>query len=84
VLRPVVDHLDVWQTTYWQALTGEDPVLEWVKGSLLRPLLAELGDGEREAFLGQVAEGLRAAYPADEGGVTLFPFQRLFVVARRR
>src|SRR5690606_21395391 len=62
VLRPMVDHLDVWETTYWQALTGEDPVLEWVKGSLLRPLLAELGDGEREEFLGRVGERLRAAY----------------------
>lgn len=84
LLRPVVDHLDVWTTTYWQALTGEDPVLEWVKGSLLRPLLAELGDGERDEFLGRVGERLRAAYPADEAGVTLFPFRRLFVVAQRR
>ena len=84
LLRPVVDELDVWTTTYWQALTGEDPVLEWVKGSLLRPLLAELGDDERASFLGQVGERLREAYPADETGVTLFPFERLFVVARRR
>lgn len=83
LLRPVVDHLDVWETTYWQALTGDDPVLEWVKGSLLRPLLAELGDGERDEFLGRVGERLREAYPADESGVTLFPFRRLFVVAQR-
>ena len=84
LLRPMADHLDVWHTTYWQALTGEDPVLEWVKGSLLRPLLAQLGEGEREEFLGQVAERLRTAYPADDAGMTLFPFQRLFVVAQRR
>ena len=84
LLRPVVGHLDVWTTTYWQALTGDDPVLEWVKGSLLRPLLAELGDDEREAFLAQVGERLRAAYPTDEAGVTLFPFERLFLVAQRR
>ena len=83
LLRPVVDHVDVWETTYWQALSGPDPVLEWVKGSLLRPLLVELSDGEREDFLGRVGERLRAAYPADESGQTLFPFQRLFVLARR-
>lgn len=58
-------------------------MLEWVKGSLLRPLLAELGDGERDEFLGRVGERLREAYPADESGVTLFPFRRLFVVAQR-
>lgn len=84
LLAPVVDDLDVWQTTYWQALTGPDPVLEWVKGSLLRPLLAELGDGERDQFLARVAERLGTAYPADESGTTLFPFRRLFVVAQRR
>jgi trans-aconitate 2-methyltransferase len=84
LLHPVVAHLDVWETTYWQVLTGPDPVLEWVRGSLLRPLLPELGDEERDEFLGRVAEKLRAAYPADESGVTLFPFQRLFVVAQRR
>lgn len=83
LLAPVVDHLDVWETTYWQALHGDDPVLEWIRGSLLRPLLPELADRERREFLDRVGERLRAAYPADESGTTLFPFQRLFVVARR-
>lgn len=84
LLAPLVDHLDVWETTYWQALTGDDPVLEWVRGSVLRPLLDQLAPDEQETFLARVGEGLRAAYPADEVGTTLFPFRRLFVVARRR
>lgn len=84
LLWPVVASLDVWETTYWQALDGQDPVLEWVMGSLLQPLLPELADGEREEFLDQVGQRLRAAYPADESGTTLFPFRRLFVVAERR
>lgn len=83
LLAPVTDHLDVWSTTYWQALTGPDPVLDWVRGSLLRPLLAELSGADEQAFLDQVASGLRAAYPADESGTTLFPFRRTFVVAQR-
>lgn len=83
LLRPVTQHLDMWETTYWQALTGQDPVLEWVRGSLLRPLLAELSDSEQEDFLGQVGARLRSAYPADESGVTLLPFRRLFIVAQR-
>lgn len=83
LLAPVADHLDVWSTTYWQALTGPDPVLDWVRGSLLRPLLAQLSAADEQAFLDQVASGLRTAYPPDESGTTLFPFRRTFVVARR-
>lgn len=33
---------DVWETTYLHVLQGEDPVLEWMRGTGLRPLLAEL------------------------------------------
>lgn len=84
LLAPLVDQLDVWETTYWHALTGKDPVLEWIRGSVLRPVLPELSPTERESFLERVAAGLREAYPADEVGTTLFPFRRLFVVARRR
>lgn len=83
LLRPVTATVDVWETTYWQALTGQDPVLEWVRGALLAPLLAELMEGERAEFLTQVGARLRAAYPADESGITLLPFRRLFIVAQR-
>ena len=84
LVRPFATHVDVWQTTYWHELTGEDPVLEWVSGSLLRPLLPHLADGERGEFLRQVGERLRRAYPADESGTTLFPFRRLFLLATKR
>jgi trans-aconitate 2-methyltransferase len=83
LLAPQVAHLDIWQTTYWQALEGDNPVLTWLQGSMLRPLLEALGGGEQEEFVAAVADRLRAAYPADNG-TTLFPFRRLFVVAERR
>jgi len=84
LLASQVETVDVWQTTYWQALEGDNPVLAWLQGSMLRPLVDALGAGEQEEFLAAVADRLRTAYPADESGVTLFPFRRLFVVARRR
>jgi trans-aconitate 2-methyltransferase len=74
---------DVWETTYLHVLPGEDAVLEWVKGTGLRPVLAALPDGDREEFIETYAEGLRRAYPP-RGWGTVLPFRRIFVVARRR
>ncbi|MFJ1752043.1 methyltransferase domain-containing protein [Kitasatospora sp. NPDC088134] len=72
---------DVWETTYLTVLTGADPVLEWVKGSALRPVLDLLPEeAERAAFLAEYGALLRAAYPAGEHG-TVFPFRRVFAVA---
>ncbi len=73
--------LDIWETEYLQILEGDDPVLEWVKASGLRPILNSLDDQERELFLVEYARRLRAAYPVRTGGRTLYPFRRLFIVA---
>ena len=76
--------IDVWETTYLHVLTGSDPVLEWVRGTALRPVLAALaGDQAAEAdFLAEYGERLRAAYPVTPHG-TVLPFRRIFVVAQR-
>ncbi|WP_405657396.1 trans-aconitate 2-methyltransferase [Streptomyces sp. RK9] len=75
---------DVWESTYQQLLGGDDPVLDWVKGTGLRPVLTALADDPeaRDAFLGEYRDLLRAAYPAGAHG-TVFPFRRLFAVARK-
>lgn len=71
---------DVWETTYLHLLEGEDPVLDWVKGTGLRPILTELGP-DAEEFVATYAAALRQAYPAGPHG-TVFPFRRIFAVAR--
>ncbi|MEV5428595.1 trans-aconitate 2-methyltransferase [Streptomyces sp. NPDC052701] len=76
---------DVWETTYVHLLPGEDPVLDWMEGTGLRPVLTALADepGEREEFVAEYRTALRRAYPAGPHG-TAFPFRRVFAVARRR
>ncbi|WP_405881908.1 trans-aconitate 2-methyltransferase [Streptomyces sp. NBC_01384] len=74
--------VDVWETTYMQILTGEDPVLDWVKGTGLRPVLTALADDPeaRDAFVTEYRDLLRDAYPTAPYG-TVLPFRRLFAVA---
>lgn len=74
--------VDVWETTYLHVLSGADPVLEWVRGTGLRPVLAALSPADQAAFEAEYAAALRDAYPQTEQG-TLFPFRRIFAVAER-
>ena len=57
-------------------------MLEWVRGTALRPVLAVLSTEEGVAFEAEYAAALRAAYPGTGHG-TVFPFRRIFAVARK-
>jgi trans-aconitate 2-methyltransferase len=83
LLMPHATHVDIWETEYLHVLQGENAVLEWTKGSAVRPLLDRIEDAQRPDFLAAYAERLRAAYPRRGDGMTLFPFRRLFIVAQR-
>ncbi len=82
LLSPLGQQLDIWETEYLQVLAGEDPVLEWVKGTGLRPILNGLGEADRQVFLDAYQQALRDAYPQRTDGQTLYPFRRLFIVAQ--
>jgi trans-aconitate 2-methyltransferase len=81
VLAPRAAAIDLWETEYYQVLEGERPVVEWVKGTWLRPLLAALDQDEQGRFETSYAERVAQAYPPRPDGRTLFPFRRLFIVA---
>jgi trans-aconitate 2-methyltransferase len=74
--------VDAWETTYVHILPGSDPVLEWYKGTGLRPVLAVLDAEQAADFLAEYGKQLRAAYPPSSFG-TVFPFRRVFAVAHR-
>jgi trans-aconitate 2-methyltransferase len=74
--------VDAWETSYLHILPGDEPVLEWTKGSTLRPVLAELDEKQAAAFLREYGERLRTAYQPQPFG-TLFPFRRVFTVVHR-
>jgi Trans-aconitate methyltransferase len=74
--------VDVWETTYLHVLAGDDPVLQWVRGTGLRPVLAALSPSDADEFSAEYARLLREAYPPGEHG-TVFPFRRVFAVGHR-
>lgn len=84
LLSPHCSNVDVWRTTYYHPLEGgAQAVVEWFKGSALRPFLAPLNDEEKAAFLERYRQAMAQAYPAAADGKVLLPFPRLFIVATR-
>ncbi|WP_457971475.1 trans-aconitate 2-methyltransferase [Arthrobacter sp. D1-17] len=73
---------DAWETTYLQVLPGDNAVLEWVRGTALRPVLAVLSPEDGAAFEREYGQRLAEAYPSTEYG-TVYPFRRIFAVGRK-
>jgi trans-aconitate 2-methyltransferase len=84
LLRPLCAKLDFWHTTYYHSLSGgAAAIVEWFKGSGLRPFIEPLSDAERSAYLTRYTAAIADAYPANTDGSVLLPFPRLFMVAIR-
>jgi trans-aconitate 2-methyltransferase len=74
--------VDAWETTYVHELSGDNPVLEWITGTALRPVRSALSDPEWDRFRAELVPLLDEAYPRRADGTTFFPFRRIFVVAQ--
>lgn len=83
-LSPFSDMVDVWHTIYYHHLPNTDAIVEWVKGTGLRPWLAKLDETDRPAYMDAYHEKIAAAYKPLDDGTVLLPFPRLFVIATKK
>ncbi|EXJ70973.1 trans-aconitate 2-methyltransferase [Cladophialophora psammophila CBS 110553] len=82
-LKPLCSDINIWHTQYYHVLEDHKAIVEWVKGTGLRPYVDPLSTSEREAFLEEYLKRIENAYPPLVDGKVCLRYPRLFLVAIR-
>lgn len=84
LLAPRCARVEMWETEYIHVLDSAAGILDFARGTALRPYLEALGNAEdQERYLGLLADAIVHDYPQQADGKVLFPFRRLFFIAYR-
>ncbi|KAE8372184.1 S-adenosyl-L-methionine-dependent methyltransferase [Aspergillus bertholletiae] len=83
-LKDLSSEVKIFRTEYYHSLEDHSAIVEWVKGTGLRPYVDPLSPQEQEAFLREYLKRLESAYPKLVDGRVLLPYPRLFVIAVRK
>ncbi len=82
LLGPPAAHLEIWETVYYHVVESPQSIIEWFRGTGLRPFLEALeNEGQRKRFEELLLERYTRAFPRQNDGRVLFPFRRLFIIA---
>jgi trans-aconitate 2-methyltransferase len=74
----------MWETEYSHVMESAGAILEFIRGTGLRPYLEALGnDADRQHYMRLLADAVAHDYPRQSDGKVLFPFRRLFFIAYR-
>jgi trans-aconitate 2-methyltransferase len=84
LLRPLAARLDLWETEYYHVFESHRTIVEWFRGTGLRPFLAALENEEqKDRFENLLFERYSRVYRSENDGRVLFPFRRFFMIAYR-
>ncbi|CAG7930285.1 unnamed protein product [Penicillium olsonii] len=80
-VKPFASVVDIFETSYYHSLESHEAIIEWVKGTGLRPFVDPLDEDEKKGFLEEYLRRLQGAYPVSIDGRVLLKYPRLFMVA---
>lgn len=82
-LSELYHSIDIWESNYIHILDSQYSILEMIRSTGLRPFLDRLAsDTDKKDFEDMVLKEIRKDYPLQKDGKVLFPFKRLFFIAK--
>lgn len=83
ILASISSDFTMWKTTYFHRMPSYESILEWYKGTGLRPYLDVLNEGDRQLFCNEVLEEVKKSYKLQANNEIIFRFPRLFFIAAK-
>ena len=81
ILSELSDNFRMWETVYFHTMPSHKSIIEWYKGTGLRPYLEQLSDSDKGEFENDVLTETQKYYPVQQNGKIIFRFPRLFFTA---
>ena len=82
VLSNISNDFEIWETTYCHRMPSYESIIEWYKGTGLRPYLEQLSESDSKEFVVDIYSELKHRYKAQRNGEILFRFPRLFFMIK--
>ena len=83
ILSDCSGEFQIWETKYYHNLPNHKALVEWIKGTRIRPYLAHLSSEAGELFEQEIYERTKEAYPVMKNGEVILCFNRFFFVAEK-
>jgi trans-aconitate 2-methyltransferase len=83
ILSGLFEHVELWVTDYIHIMNSHEAILEMMKSTALKSFLDQLeNEEERKSYEGEILKGIEREYPLHMNDKVLYPFKRLFFIAR--
>lgn len=81
ILSEISSDFRIWETVYFHRMPSHESIVEWYKGTGLRPYLEQLSDRDKREFERDILAEVQKTYPVQKNGQIIFRFPRLFFTA---
>ena len=83
ILSSLTDNFNIWETVYYHNMPSINAMVEWIKGTRLRPYLNALNSIDAKKLIDEISEQASRVYAKQENGEIIFKFRRFFFTATR-
>ena len=82
LLAPIVSKIDIWQTEYYHEIESVTSIIEWFRGTGMRPFLEALdNESNKLDFEKELLTNYQKVYKTRVNKKVLLPFRRFFFIA---